>query len=374
MRADYIIVGSGVTGATIARQLADAGRDVAVVERRAHAGGNVADYVHSSGIRIHRYGPHYFRTNSKTIWDFVNRFTEFFPYEAVVKSDVNGRLEHWPVNAAYVARECGPDWKPEFGGRPGNFEQACLSKMPRTVYERFIRGYTEKQWGTVARNLSPNLAKRFSVRAGNDERLTQHRHQGIPAHGYTIFIRNLLRGIPVYLGVNYHESPDSFSARKCLIYTGPIDELFSFDLGRLQYRAQFREHTYLPQTNCFQPCGQVNNPSAYGGTHIRTIEWKHMMPADQAGNIPGTVITREYPQSPVAPDEYEYPFPDELNARLYRAYVARVESVPRLIVCGRLGEYRYLDMDQAIGRALVVARRLLQERSEPRAMSVRSSA
>jgi len=359
LHVDFLIVGSGLTGATIARTLADAGCEVLVLERRNHVGGNVHDRVHPSGIRVHTYGPHYFRTNSDEIWRFVHRFSDFFPYQAVVKTLVDGRLEHWPVTAEYIRREVGASGPAPSNGLPSNFEEACLAMMPRQVYEKFVRGYTEKQWGTPANNLSPKLASRFEVRTDDELRFSRHKYQGIPRGGYSEFTSRLLEGIPVLLNCDFLAARECFEARKLLIFTGAIDEFFSHDLGRLDYRAQRREHVFMKHEDTVQPCGQVNNPSPELGTHIRTLEWKHMMPPDQAAGIAGTVITREHPYTPQDSDHCEYPFPDQRNQMLYEAYRSRVTACDRLMVCGRLGEYRYFDMDQAIGRALKIARKIL---------------
>jgi UDP-galactopyranose mutase len=365
LQVDFLIVGSGLTGATIARTLVDAGCEVLVLERRNHVGGNVHDHVHPSGIRIHTYGPHYFRTNSEEIWKFVNRFSEFFPYEAMVKSVVDGQLEQWPVAAEYIARKVGGASPPASDKPPRNFEEACLAMMPRLVYEKFVRGYTEKQWGTSAKSLSAKLATRFEVRHGNDPRFSQHKYQGIPRDGYSEFSRRLLEGIPVLMNCDFLQTRDYFQARKLLVFTGAIDDFFSHDLGKLDYRAQRREHSFVDNVAYLQPCGQVNNPGAALGTHIRTLEWKHMMPPGQAAGINGTVITREHPFTPENSDHYEYPFPDERNQALYAAYRERVARQDRLKICGRLGEYRYFDMDQAIGRALGIARDILRSSSLP---------
>ena len=159
--ADYVVVGSGLTGAVIARSLRDAGRDVVVVERREHLGGNVHDHLHFSGIRIHTYGPHYFRTNSDALWAFVTRFAEFYPYVAELRSEVDGVAEQWPIAASYIRRTVGDKWTPAFVGTPTNFEEASLAMMPEPVYRKFVKGYTEKQWGVPAHTLSAELAKRF---------------------------------------------------------------------------------------------------------------------------------------------------------------------------------------------------------------------
>jgi len=363
LSADYVVVGSGLTGATIARFLADAGRDVVVLERRAHLGGNVHDHKHPSGVRIHTYGPHYFRTGSDEIWEYVNRFARFYKYEAVVKSHVDGRIENWPIAASYIRRTVGENWKPSFTGLPRNFEEASLAMMPELVYRKFVKGYSEKQWGVRATELSADLAKRFDVRQDDEPRLMRHKYQGIPRNGYADFTRNMLAGIPVIPHFDYLKHKDLIKSRKLLVFTGPIDEFFGYDLGRLRYRGQRREHSYIADKDFVQPCGQVNNPDPTTGPHIRTLEWKHMMAPEEMPRIKGTVLTREYTYSPEDTNHQEYPFPDRQNQELYKKYRARAESIPGLLICGRLGEYRYYDMDQAIGRAMMLSRQLLAEDS-----------
>jgi UDP-galactopyranose mutase len=361
MRIEFLIVGSGLTGAVIARTLADAGRRVLVVDRRSHLGGNVHDHAHASGIRIHTYGPHYFRTNDDGLWAWVNRFAAFDRYEPALKSWVDGRFENWPIAGSYIRRTIGETWKPEFTGRPSNFEEASLSMMPRPIYEKFVKGYSEKQWGVPAAKLSAELARRFDVREDDEPRLMRHKHQGIPADGYAGLMAAMLAGIPVLLNCDYLQERDAFAATQKTVFTGPIDEFFEFDLGRLVYRGQRREDEYRADVDFAQPCGQVNNPDPANGPHIRTLEWKHMMPAGYAARIRGTVLTREITVTPTEPNAYEYPFPDETNARLYRQYRERAELLGDVLICGRLGEYRYYDMDQAIARAQLLAKRLLEE-------------
>jgi len=361
IKADYVIVGSGLTGGTIARLLTDAGREVVILERRSHVGGNVHDHRHASGVRIHTYGPHYFRTGSEEIWEYVNRFAEFYKFEAVVKSYVDGRIENWPIAASYIRSAIGDNWTPSFTGTPANFEEASLAMMPEMVYRKFVKGYSEKQWGVKATELSADLARRFDVREDDEPRLMRHKYQGIPRAGYAAFTRSILSGIPVVSNFDYLKNKNLVQARKLLVFTGPIDEFFGYDLGKLRYRGQRREHSYLPDQNLVQPCGQVNNPDPSNGPYIRTLEWKHMMSPEEISGIKGTVLTREFTFSPEDPNQQEYPFPDRHNAELYQRYRARAEAIPGLLVCGRLGEYRYYDMDQAIGRAMMLARQLLAE-------------
>ena len=368
MDIDYLIVGSGLTGAVLARMLHDAGFAVQVLERRTHVGGNVHDHVHAeSGIVVHTYGPHYFRTNDDGLWQFVRRFTDFYRYEAELKSLVDGRHENWPIAGSYIRRTVGEGWKPEFTGQPSNFEQASLTMMPRPIYEKFVKGYTEKQWGVPASSLSAGLAKRFDVREDDEPRLMLHRHQGLPTGGYSRMMQNMLAGIPVQTDVDYLGNRAAFQPRRMTIFTGPIDEYYAFDLGRLAYRGQRRSHEYLPHVQSFQPCGQVNNPSPADGPHVRTLEWKHMMPSEAVARIRGTLLTRETPFTPTSSGDYEYPFPDEANTRLYERYRERADRTEGLLVCGRLGEYRYYDMDQAIARAQLLARRVLTGAELPQA-------
>jgi UDP-galactopyranose mutase len=359
---DYLIVGSGLTGAVMARQLKDAGFKVLVVERRHHLGGNVHDHYHVSGIRVHTYGPHYFRTASDKIWEFVNRFSSFYKFEAVLNSIVDGQHENWPVLQNYIDRAIGNNWKPDFTGAPTNFEEASLSMMPRAIYEKFVKGYTEKQWGVPAVTLSAELAGRFTVHTDNDPRLKKQRYQGIPTEGYAVFMQRMLAGIPVVLNCDYLNERSNFNAKHLTVFTGPIDQFFGYSLGRLAYRGQRRASYFVEGVDLVQPVPQVNNPNPNGGDHIRTLEWKHMLPKEECARIRGTLLTTETPFSPTDPDLCEYPFPDETNRQLYKAYRELADRNKSVLICGRLGEYRYLDMDQAIGRALVLVDRILMER------------
>ncbi|MFO0817936.1 MAG: FAD-dependent oxidoreductase [Pirellulales bacterium] len=359
MTSDYVIVGAGLTGAVMARHLVDAGEQVVVLDRRPQLGGNVADYFHPSGIHVHRYGPHLFRTVSDEIWSFVNRFATFHPYQHRIKSVVDGELENWPIAASYIRRVCGERWTPaRASDSPANFEEAALSLMPEVIYEKFVKRYNEKQWGVPAHRLEAALCRRFDVRMDDNPYLTpKAKHQGIPTEGYSRMVERILEGIPLVLNFDYLADRDCFKARKRVIFTGPIDEFFGFSLGKLDYRGQKRTHTYHADVDWRQPCGQVNNPN--GAAHIRDIEWKHMMRPDYAERIRGTFLTRETPYSPQSPEDYEYPFPDDLNRNLFSEYQRLAATEPGVLICGRLGEYRYYDMDHAIGRAMTLVKNLL---------------
>jgi len=360
MEADYIIIGSGLTGSVIARQLTDQGKRVLILERRAHVGGNVHDHLHESGIRIHTYGPHFFRTSSDRIWSFVNKFSSFYKFEAQIKTYVDHRYENWPISGEYINRTIGKHWSPDFNGAPENFEEKSLSMMPREIYEKFVKSYTEKQWGVPAKSLSADLAKRFNVRHDNDPRLVVHKYQGLPMDGYSTLMVNMLKGIDVICDLDYLKFREYIRAKKMVIFTGPIDAYFNFRFGKLKYRGQRRRQIYLKQKSSYQDHQIVNYPSKTYD-YIRIMEWKKLMQKDQVQDIRGTVITRETPIDPKHDDNFEYPFPDEENQNKYLRYNELANTTPNLLICGRLGEYRYYDMDQAIGRALVLADRILKE-------------
>jgi UDP-galactopyranose mutase len=193
----------------------------------------------------------------------------------------------------------------------------------------------------------------------NDPRLMTKKHQGLPRGGYAAFMASLLEGIPMKTEWDFLKRREEMGFRRGLIFTGPIDEYFDFSLGRLQYRGQRREHTHLEEVELAQPCGQVNNPHPDQGDHIRDIEWKHMMEEEARKGIQGTVLTREVPFDPTDPNDFEYPFPSSENRTRYEGYRELAGAEEKVLICGRLGEYRYYDMDQAIGRAMHLAQGLL---------------
>lgn len=231
--------------------------------------------------------------------------------------------------------------------------------MPRAIYDQFVSGYTEKQWGISPSLLEKQLASRFIVREDDEPYFSRHKRQGIPSDGYAALMRKMLEGVPQHLNLDYLRHRKSIRHRKKLIFTGPIDEFFGFNLGKLKYRAQRRVHEFFEDHALIQPVGQVNNPGLDNGSFIRTIEWKHMIPVQSSASIKGTVLTREYPFTPDDPNDYEYPFPDSLNHCLYARYRRQASTLSDTLICGRLGEYRYFDMDQAMARALMLSRKII---------------
>lgn len=359
IKADFVIVGSGLTGSTIARILADHQQDVLILERKDHIAGNVYDYKHECGAMIHKYGPHYFRCGSEKIWQFVNRFTTFYNWSAELRSKVKDEYLNWPVQQSYIEKIAGTEWD-LFKGEPKNFEEACLAKMPRELYELFIKGYTEKQWGVRCTELDKELAVRITINKSNVNTLTpNHKWNALPRNGYTEMVRNMIGDINVQTDFDYLQNRERVVAKKLLIFTGPVDEFFGYKYGKLKYRGQKRNVEYLPQTDQYQPFIQVNYPNA-DEPRIRTIEWKHLMHPDDKINIKGTLLTHETPFTPDHPHQYEYPFPDKQNKSLYEKYKEEAAGLKDILICGRLGEYRYYDMDQAIGRAMNFASEILR--------------
>jgi len=255
----------------------------------------------------------------------------------------------------------GRPWAPapaQTVSKPTDFESAALRLMPRSAFDRFIDGYTRKQWGVAPSELEAKLAQRLSVREDDSPLLRLHPFQGLPAGGFSAWMESMLTGIECHVGVDYLTNRDRLRARCKLIYTGAIDEFFGYDGGRLRYRAQRRQHVYLPGTiGSVMPCVQVNHPGL-DVDYIRTIEWKHLLEAGQ-DSVNGTLLTIETPYSPELSDHYEYPFPGPQDQSLYRRYRNRADAIDGLMICGRLGEYKYYDIDQAIARALTLGKRIL---------------
>ena len=367
---DYLIVGSGLYGAVCARQLADAGQTVLVVEKRDHIAGNV--YTRKTeGINVHVYGAHIFHTNSRAAWDYVNRFAVFNRFTNSPVANYRGELYSLPFNMYTFNKMWGvvtpeeaaakiAEQRKEITGEPRNLEEQAISLVGRDIYEKLIKGYTEKQWGRDCRDLPAFIIRRLPVRLTFDNNYFNALYQGIPAGGYTGMVEKMLDGIEVRLGVDYLEHRAELDAlAEKVIYTGPVDAFFGFCLGSLEYRSVRFETETLDMPN-FQGNAAVNyTDRETPWTRIIEHKWFEFGKDEQGRDLPKTVISREYSSEWKPGDEPYYPVNDEKNGSLYAEYRKLAEKEPKVIFGGRLGEYRYYDMDQVIVAALEKADGLL---------------
>ena len=360
-RYDYLIVGAGFFGAVFARQMADAGRRCLLIDRREHIGGNC--YTHSvDGIDVHRYGPHIFHTRSGRIWEFINRFATFHPYRHRVRARCGGRLFTLPVNLMTLHQLWGVGTPAEALAElerrrepipePANFEQWALAHVGREIYELFFRGYTLKQWGRDPKELPASIIKRLPIRLDFNDEYFDDAFQGIPVGGYTPIFEKLLAGVDVRLGCDYLSRRAEFErlAGK-IVYTGMVDQFFDYRLGHLEWRSLRFEMQRLAVED-FQGGAIVNYCDA-GVPFTRITEFKHFVP----GHVRPkgrTVVSREYPQRWQPGSEPFYPVNTEHNESLLMQY--RAMKPEHVIFGGRLGDYRYYDMDQVIGSALARAK------------------
>jgi UDP-galactopyranose mutase len=352
MRYDYLIVGAGWFGAVAAYELTKSGKRCLVIDKRPHIGGN--SYTENvAGINVHRYGAHIFHTNERSLWEFVNRFADFNRYtnSPVAKYDdalynlpfnMNTFYALWGVKTPQEARE-KIDGQRLKTADPQNLEEQALSLVGTDIYEKLIKGYTEKQWGRPCRELPAFIIRRLPLRFTYDNNYFDDCYQGIPIGGYTPIFEKLLDGVEVKLETPYRSG--EFDAKKT-IYSGTIDAYFDFQLGALEYRS-LRFESEILNTENYQGNAVVNHTSA-GVPYTRIIEHKHF----EYGEQPQTVISREYPTEWRPGDEPYYPINDERNNALYARYRALAEQEPNVIFGGRLGVYEYADMWRVIRDAL----------------------
>lgn len=361
---DYLIIGSGITGAAFAHEAAARGKRCLVLEKRSHIGGNVYD-VERDGILLHRYGAHIFHTSDRNVWEFVNRFCEFRPFINSPVANYRGELYNlpfnmntfcklWSVTTPEEVRQKIDEERMEIGREPGNLEEQALSLVGTTIYEKLIRGYTEKQWGRSCQELPPEIIKRIPLRFTFDNNYFNDIYQGIPAGGYTELIRLMLKGCEVRTEADYFSDKKTFdSLAEKVFYTGMIDQYFGFCFGALEYRSlRFEDSVY--ETENYQGVA-VMNYTDRETPHTRSIEHKHFLTPD----TPYTIVTREYPEEWSLGKEPYYPVNDEKNQELYNRYLKLAERETKVMFCGRLAQYRYCNMDQAIATALKAAEREL---------------
>lgn len=367
MSKRFLVVGAGFFGAVCARLLADAGHRVLVIEKRDHLGGNAYTRpVPDCGGYEHVYGPHIFHCNSKEIWDFVSRFTEWVPYIHRPKARYQGRVYSLPINLMTLHQVFGVT-TPEEGRavieeeriprvNPSNLEDWCLSQIGPTLYERLIRGYTLKQWQKDPRELPSSIIRRLPVRMTYDENYFSDRFQGIPSEGYTPIFERLLRGIPVEMETDFLSDRDDWIKRfDHTIFTGSLDDFFGYSSGTLEYRSM-RLESQVVEVEDYQGVAQMNETDE-AVPFTRTVEHKHFT-FDYG--IPRTLITREFSESWDLSKERYYPVETLENKNLHERYQSLLAELKLPVtVGGRLGSYRYYDMHQVIGAALQVGRKLV---------------
>ena len=355
---DYLIVGAGLYGAVFARELTRRGKRCLVIDRRSHIAGNV--YTENvSGIQVHKYGAHIFHTSDKEVWDYVNQFAEFNHYVNSPVAVYGDELYNLPFNMNTFSKMWNIRTPAEAKAKiaqqvaelnitdPQNLEEQALSLVGTDVYTKLVKGYTEKQWGRDCKYLPAFIIKRLPCRFTYDNNYFTDRWQGIPIGGYTALVENMLSGIEVRLGTDYfHLVQAQPNIAKCTIYTGCIDEFFGYQLGTLQYRSVRFETEELPTDN-YQGNAVVNYTHR-DVPYTRIIEHKHF----EFGTQPTTVISREYSAEWKPGMEPYYPVNDAENTALYARYRKLAESRPDVIFGGRLGQYRYYDMDKVIRAAL----------------------
>jgi UDP-galactopyranose mutase len=359
---DYLIVGAGYAGSVLAERLASQlHKRILLIDRRPHIGGNAFDAYNDAGILIHPYGPHIFHTNSRQVLDYLSQFTAWRPYEHRVLANVNDRLVPIPINLTTINRLYGLDLTPDgvaaFLARhaepiatPKTSEDIVVATVGRELYELFFRGYTRKQWGLDPSQLDKSVTARIPTRTNTDDRYFGDEFQVMPLHGYTRMFQRMLDhpNIKVLLNADFCEVRNEVQYDS-LIYTGPIDEYYDFRFGELPYRSLRFEHVTVEQEN-FQPCAVVNYPSERV-PYTRITEYKHLT----GQTHPVTSLTYEYP---CADGDPYYPIPRPENAALYRRYQALAENDPDVTFVGRLGTYRYYNMDQVVAQALTTFERL----------------
>ena len=361
---DYLIVGSGLTGAVFAHEASQRGKRCLIVEKRPHTGGNVYTAT-IEDIHVHRYGAHIFHTSDKTIWDYINRFAKFNNFINSPIANYRGNMYNLPFNmntfsqmwgvstpaeaAAIIDRQ-----KAEITGEPRNLEEQAISLVGRDIFEKLVKGYTEKQWGKPCSELPASIIKRLPVRFTYDNNYYDDTYQGIPVNGYTYIIEQMTAGCDIRFDCDFlRERRDLTALADKIVYTGMIDAYFGNVYGPLEYRSLRFEDEML-HTPDYQSAAVVNYTDA-DTPFTRIIEHKHFL----SGIQPHTIITREYPASWDPGMEAYYPVDDDANRALLCRYQKLAAKEPSVIFCGRLAEYKYYDMDDAIASALAAAEKEL---------------
>lgn len=357
---DYLIVGSGLYGSICAYELSKIGYKVLVIDKREHIGGNI--YTENiEGINVHKYGAHIFHTSNKMVWDYINQFAEFNNYINSPVARYKNEIYNLPFNMntfskiwndvftpAEAMRKIDEEKKKYYVEEPKNLEEQAINLVGPTIYEKLVKGYTAKQWGRKCNELPAFIIKRLPVRFTYDNNYFNDRYQGIPIGGYTKIIEKMLSGIEVKLNSNYFSDRKYYeSISKNIIYTGPIDEFFDYKYGELEYRSVYFETTVLDEVN--HQGNAVVNYTDYETPYTRIIEHKHF---EFDTKTPKTVISKEYSKTWKLGDEPYYPVNDEKNNTLYNKYKEEALKLNNVYFGGRLGQYKYYDMDKVILEAL----------------------
>lgn len=368
---DYLIVGAGLFGSVFAYEAHKRGRTVLVIDKRNHIGGNV--YTENvEGINVHKYGAHIFHTSNKEVWDYIQQFAEFNRYTNSPVARYKDELYNLPFNMNTFSKMWGvktpaeaaaiiEEQRKEIKDEPRNLEEQAISLVGRDIYEKLIKGYTEKQWGHKCTELPSFIIKRLPVRFVYDNNYFNDKYQGIPVGGYTQIVEKMLSGVEVRLGVDFFAKRESLmqNADK-VIFTGMIDEFYDYKFGRLEYRTLRFETEDLPEEN-YQGNAVVNY-TEFEVPFTRIIEHKHFEFGCQGGEtINHTVITREYSATWNPGDEPYYPMNDEKNNSLFAKYKELADAEPNVIFGGRLGMYKYFDMHNVIAEALACVKREFDE-------------
>ena len=353
---DYVMVGSGLFAGVFAYKARQLGKSVLVVEKRDHIGGNV--YCENvEGINVHKYGAHIFHTSNRQVWDFVNSLVEFNRYTNSPVANYKGEMYNMPFNMNTFSKMWGistPDQakakineqRQAVQGEPRNLEEQAISLVGTDIYQKLVKGYTEKQWGRDCKDLPAFIIKRLPVRYTYDNNYFNDLYQGIPIGGYNAIIDKLFEGCDIETGVDYLENREKYDALgETVVYTGTIDGFYGYRFGKLEYRT-VRFETELLDTDNYQGVAVVNYTDRET-PYTRIIEHKHF----EFGTQPKTVISREYPSEWKEGDEPYYPVNDEKNHAIYRQYAALAEQEKNVIFGGRLAEYKYYDMDKVIESA-----------------------
>lgn len=364
---DYLIVGAGLFGATFAYEATKKGKKCLVIDRRNHIGGNI--YCEkTNNINVHKYGAHIFHTSDKEIWEYVNQFCEFNNYINSPIANYKGELYNMPFNMNTFTKLWNDVVTPKDaqdkiesqkqilnGKEPENLEEQAISLVGKDIYEKLVKEYTEKQWGRDCKELPSFIIKRLPVRYTFNNNYFNDRYQGIPEGGYNVIIEKMLENCDIELNVDYLQNKEKYNelAEKVL-YTGMIDEYYNYKLGNLEYRSLKFENEVYEDVDDYQGVA-VMNFTSHNEKYTRIIEHKHF----EFNNCKGTIITKEYPQDWKIGDEAYYPVNDEKNTKLFEEYKKLAEEDKNVIFGGRLGNYKYYDMDKVIRASLELAKEIL---------------